>query len=126
MNKEKHFLKAINAGEPNADLIYADWLEEQGRPEADEIKDPVIVALCEWLWNSFNLESRFCFCSWSRSHFGTIFKSSSWTHFLRSFRSCSESESQSRSWSQVRYRSSSRSGSFSQDRRDSDSHSYSV
>ena len=35
MNKEQHFLKAISAGEPNADLIYADWLEEQGRPEAE-------------------------------------------------------------------------------------------
>ena len=45
MNKEIHFLEAINAGEPNADLIYADWLEEQGRPEADEIRDPAPVVL---------------------------------------------------------------------------------
>ena len=48
MNKEKHFLEAINAGEPNADLIYADWLEEQGRPEAGEVRDPIIVVLQKW------------------------------------------------------------------------------
>ena len=48
MNEEQHFLKAISISEPNADLIYADWLEEQGRPEADEIRDPIIVGLVDW------------------------------------------------------------------------------
>ena len=48
MNEEKHFLKAISKGEPNADLIYADWLEEQGRSEADEIRDPAPVSFLDW------------------------------------------------------------------------------
>ena len=43
MNEAIHFLKAISKGEPNADLIYADWLEEQGKPEADEIREPTFV-----------------------------------------------------------------------------------
>ena len=67
MNKEKHFLEAINASEPNADLIYADWLEEQGRPEADEVRDRVIVFLREWSWNNSSSHSRSC--SWPRSRF---------------------------------------------------------
>ena len=49
MNEEQYFLEAINASEPNADLIYADWLEEQGRSEADEIREPAIFTLCKWL-----------------------------------------------------------------------------
>ena len=48
MNEAKHFLEAISKGEPNADLIYADWLEEQGKPEADEIRADPIIILKEW------------------------------------------------------------------------------
>ena len=72
MNEEQYFLEAINAGEPNADLIYADWLEEQGRPEADEIREPTIVILYRW--------SRSWYCSWSRS------------------KSCSSSSSRCQAW----------------------------
>ena len=49
MNEEQYFLRAINAGEPNADLIYADWLEEQGRSETDEIRFPPVFGLSEWV-----------------------------------------------------------------------------
>ena len=80
MNEEKHFLEAINAGEPNADLIYADWLEEQGRPEADEVRDPTMVASCNWsrslYWsgsgsryrNRHLSQSGHRYCSRSRHH----------------------------------------------------------
>ena len=69
MNQEKHFLEAISAGEPNADLIYADWLEEQGRPEADEIRDPIVVI-------SLDVSQ-----SWSTSWFGSQFRSRSFSQF---------------------------------------------
>ena len=86
MNKEQYFLEAINAGEPNADLIYADWLEEQGRPEADEIREPVFVVLqiwCFYPWYSFSSQSR-CWSgsfsrSWSRSYSWSSFISGSWS-----------------------------------------------
>ena len=86
MNEEKHFLEAISASEPNADLIYADWLEEQGRPEADEIREPAFVVLPRWSQNRSRNRSR----NWSRPY--------SW----------------SRSNYQLRYQSRSRSGSESQ------------
>ena len=103
MNKEKHFLEAINAGEPNADLIYADWLEEQGKPEADEVRDPLIVVLRDW--SSSSSWSR----SWSRSRSGYFFHSGycfhsipwsrSWSRFCSQSRSGSRSRSRSCSWS---------------------------
>ena len=98
MNEEKYFLEAISAGEPNADLIYADWLEEQGRPEADEIRDPAIFVLCEWSrswsWSGSRSGSRSGSWpwSWSRS------RSGSWSRS----RSCSGCRSLSRSRSRSR------------------------
>ena len=103
MNEEKHFLEAINAGEPNADLIYADWLEEQGRPEADEVRDPVIVSFPNWLWLTFRHfnNSRcssyhgtyygFCSkCQSTRNNMSWYNKSSSRSSFsLKSRSSCS-------------------------------------
>ena len=113
MNKEKHFLEAINKGEPNADLIYADWLEEQGNPEADEIKDPTIVVLFEWLvsrcWSIACLRSQSGSCSrvWPRS----------WSRSQSRFGSqvCAQSRSNSRSgcWSRSWSRSWLRSRSTS-------------
>ena len=74
MSEEQYFLEAINASEPNVDLIYADWLEEQGRSEADEIRDPIIVSLPEWSQSSSNSRS----FSWSGRHSwsGSLFYSS--------------------------------------------------
>ena len=64
MNEEQYFLEAINASEPNADLIYADWLEEQGKPETDEIRDPTAISLQTWSnyrsWSRFNHQSFSC------------------------------------------------------------------
>ena len=103
MNEEKHFLEAISAGEPNADLIYADWLEEQGRPEADEIRDPVVVFLLEWSRSRSRSLSR----SLSRSRFGTRF----WSGF--GSRTLSFPRSRSRSSHRPSYRSFYRSRSHS-------------
>ena len=69
MNREKYFLEAINASEPNADLVYADWLEEQGRPEADEVRDPVLICLTDFWSHSFsNSWAAYHSWSWSRCH----------------------------------------------------------
>ena len=91
MNEELYFLKAINAGEPNADLIYADWLEEQGRPEADGVRDPVVLGLRQW--------SRYRQLSESWSRYRQL--SESWSKSYRC--SCSRSgllsRTQSQSWS---------------------------
>ena len=115
MNKEQYFLEAINAGEPNADLVYADWLEEQGRPEADEVRDQVIVVLREWSWNNSRSQSRFRSRPWSRSLSWSMPFSGS-RHCSRSWprsQSQSLSRSCSRSQSCSRFRSWSRSGSLS-------------
>ena len=81
MNKEKHFLEAINAGEPNADLIYADWLEEQGRSEADEIRNDPVFVFPEWVrslaWSGLVSFSSYCYQSWSLSDI--CFESESWS-----------------------------------------------
>ena len=71
MNEAIHFLEAINAGEPNADLIYADWLEEQGRPEADEIRDPAPVVLPIWFGSICLSKSGISHCSKAKSHVWT-------------------------------------------------------
>ena len=114
MNEEKHFLEAISAGEPNTDLIYADWLEEQGRPEADEIRDPVVFALQRW--SRSRSRYRFRSHSRSRSRFHQLLGSSrSQSHFWHftsySFsRSCHGTRlwSESSSWSLSCHRSLSR------------------
>ena len=91
MNEEQYFLEAINASEPNADLIYADWLEEQGKPEADEIKDPVVIALRDWS------RSRHCSLCRNRSrsrcrpHFWFRLYSRSHSHSYFCYQSCSRS-----------------------------------
>ena len=91
MNKEQYFLEAINAGEPNADLVYADWLEEQGRPEADEVRDPIVVVSRDWSFSQYYSESR----SWSWSHFFSRSKSRNWLRSLS--RTVSQYSSQCRS-----------------------------
>ena len=65
MNEEQYFLEAIKASEPNADLIYADWLEERGRPEADEVRNPAIVISSEW--SRCNVDFWLLSCSMSES-----------------------------------------------------------
>ena len=77
MNEEQHFLKAINASEPNADLVYADWLEEQGRSEADEVRENIVV-LRAWSWFHSCSWSYCCANSWSLSAFSSWYCSSSW------------------------------------------------
>ena len=69
MSEEQYFLEAISTGEPNADLIYADWLEEQGKPEADEIRDPTTVLMLNWFRSKFSCfrESRSASKSVSKS-----------------------------------------------------------
>ena len=102
MNKEKYFLEAINASEPSADLVYADWLEEQGRPEADEIRDPTIIALIEWLRCLPLSRSRFHFGSAPNSFSNSRSSCYSWS------RSCSRSFCRSRSRSRCLLASRSR------------------
>ena len=113
MNEAIHFLEAINAGEPNADVIYADWLEEQGKSEADEIRDPTFVVLKEWV--------RFypyCSVSQSKSHLTLKYFSQSWSRLcIKSYSEfncfslvCSRT-SFSRSFSRLYWKSSSRFGS---------------
>ena len=110
MNEELYFLEAINAGEPNADLIYADWLEEQGRPEADEVRDQVIVVLREWSWNNSRSQSQFRSRPWSRSRSRFSFYPRSWSCSRSGHLSSSRSRSYSRSRSWSRF--CSRSGRF--------------
>ena len=108
MNEEQYFLAAINKGEPNADLIYADWLEEQGRPEADEIKDPPVViytgrqTCSSWSEALFgcrvNSKSRSSSRCWSWSISTPFFSFSRYGSWLRSAVS-STSSSQFRSYS---------------------------
>ena len=76
MNEEKHFLEAISIGEPNADLIYADWLEEQGRPETDEIRIPTIISLRDWKLSNIAYP---CSCSWSHSGFKSRSRCWAWS-----------------------------------------------
>ena len=115
MNKEKHFLEAINRGEPNADLIYADWLEEQGRPEADEIRNPILIYLVDF-WFISNSWSRSSYSYWSRSQSCVRLLPNSWCRsayqlrYQSSARCDSQCRSRSQSRSQSRYRSVSQSG----------------
>ena len=112
MNEEKHFLGAISAGEPNADLVYADWLEEQGRPEADEIRDPTVVVLRQWSHSQCRLTFWSRVMSWSRCNSRSWCNSCSrpWSRY-RSL-SCGQflQWSCSMSWSRSRF--CSRSGSL--------------
>ena len=102
MNEAKHFLEAINAGEPNADLIYADWLEEQGKPEADEIRDPIVFTLREWSWFGSLSASRTRFLSGSRSASASLCQSIVASCFDRAIRSVSYSESHFSSFTESR------------------------
>ena len=108
MNEEKYFLKAISKGEPNADLVYADWLEEQGRPEADEIRVPAIIVS-----RSYSCYSKSCSQYLSGPSFGLVCyprprfcsQSRSWYHPSNSrSRYCSLSVSGSRSHSRSYFR----------------------
>ena len=102
MNEEKYFLEAINAGEPNADLIYADWLEEQGRPEADEIRNPTVVVLTNCNFSNFIRPSL------SSSRSGHILWS--WSGYRSASYSKSRRKCRIRSWSRPRSGGFSRSG----------------
>ena len=104
-NKEQYFLEAINAGEPNADLIYADWLEEQGRPEADEIRDPIIVALRNWSRSTCKSAIRYNRISFRMR----------WIIFGRWYRSCSGNVPRPRIYSKSGSRFNS--GAYSRSRR---------
>ena len=119
MNEEQYFLEAINASEPNADLIYADWLEEQGRPEADEVRNPIVV-MREWHgsrslsgshsrfrhWSHSRSRPRSRYLNWHLSQSVHRYCSLSWSEIRSRFRS------HSRSYFRYQSRSCSRSGRF--------------
>ena len=122
MSEEKYFLEAINASEPNADLVYADWLEEQGRPEADEIRDQALVVLCKWFfWHGSACGSLFSVwygisCSASCFYFRFWSVSSFFPCSISGSRSGSHSASNSASSQGVSFLSSCRSKSKSRRR----------
>ena len=108
MNQEEHFLEAISASEPNADLIYADWLEEQGRPEADEIRSdsfsfsPFLISLFgSSVHSSFSKSCN----SWDRSRSGNFYRSLSQSRY-RLFSLCrSQTAYATVLWSRIRSKS---------------------